>query len=69
MIGSVQEYQKEWAQATEAERAYIKAMCMGFYITQRGEGRIWFLHAPDGRTVLMAATREDLLEKIPSQFE
>jgi hypothetical protein len=51
------------------KNAYNKAMQAGFYITQRGEGRIWFLHAPDGRTCLMAETREGLLEKIPHQFK
>jgi hypothetical protein len=53
----------------EIQHAYSKAMSMGFYITQRGEGRIWFLHAPDGRTCLMALTRDDLLKKIPTQFD
>jgi len=49
----------------EITRAYERAMRMGFYITQRGEGRIWILHSPNGRTIVMKATRKELLETLP----
>lgn len=46
-----------------------EAMSLGYYITQRGEGAFWVLHNPKGLPVQTALTREDLLAKLPRQFE
>ena len=41
----------------------------GWYISVRGEGKFWVMHAPDGRPCYTALTRQELFDKLPKQFE
>ena len=37
---------------------------MGFYISQRGEGALWILHAPNGKWRFSANTRQSVIDYI-----